>query len=185
MKDEPYFSTREYVFAAMMAAGKLVTSSILVPLTLGLRIPGLTNVIIGPFASFFLVLGLIRLRKPGSLLLITGLYSLTCLPIHLLIFLFVITGGVFAELVCTTVFRGYETRLAQGAGAVLYQMAIWPAAMFFSYLLMPETFKAFPIWVWPVAEIAIAISALVGTLVAFRVAKELVKAGKLRVEESE
>jgi hypothetical protein len=71
-----YWTTREYVFAAMTSVALLVVASIVIPFTLPLRIPGLANAVNGLFGSFFLVIGLIRLRKPGSLLLITGVYSL-------------------------------------------------------------------------------------------------------------
>jgi len=96
-----YWTTREYVLADITSAALLVVASIVIPFTLPLRIPGLANAINGLFGSFFLVIGLIRLRKPGSLLLITGVYSLICLSVSPVVFGFVLIGGVLGELICS------------------------------------------------------------------------------------
>ncbi len=48
-----YWTTREYVFAAMTAVALLVVASIVIPFTLPLRIPGLANASMGCLALFF------------------------------------------------------------------------------------------------------------------------------------
>lgn len=176
-----YWSTREYVFAAMTAAALLVTASIVIPFTLPLRIPGLANAVNGLFGSFFVTIGLIRLRRPGSLLLITGIYSLICLAISPVIFGFVLTGGLIGEIVCTLVFRGYDGRVAPVCGAVLYEMGMFPAAMALSFFFMPERYGAVAPWIFGVAELAIMTTSLAGALLGLKVAKELAQAGKLQV----
>ncbi len=47
----------------MISAALLVVASIVIPFTLPLRIPGLANAVNGLFGSFFLVIGLIRLKN--------------------------------------------------------------------------------------------------------------------------
>ncbi|MGQ9671444.1 MAG: hypothetical protein ACUVWY_14985, partial [Desulfosoma sp.] len=101
-----YWTTREYVFASMISVALFVVASIVIPFTLPLRIPGLANAVNGLFGSFFLVIGLIRLRKPGSLLLITGIHSLICLSVSPVVFGFVMTRGVFCVMIFRVVFRG-------------------------------------------------------------------------------
>jgi len=176
-----YWSTREYVFAAMTAAALLVTASIVIPFTLPLRIPGLTNAVNGLFGSFFVTIGLIRLRRPGSLLLITGIYSLICLAISPVIFGFVLTGGLIGEIVCFLIFRGYSGRIAPVCGAVLYEMGMFPAAMALSFFFMPERYGAVAPWIFVAAEAAIFTTALCGSLLGLKVAGELARAGKLQV----
>jgi len=178
-----YFTTREYVFAALLAGALLATSSIIIPLTLPLRIPGLANAVNAPFASFFLVIGLARLRKPGSLLLVLGLYALVCLLIHPVIFSFIMTGAIFAEFVCWLIFRGFRTPKAQVTGVILYELASFPAAMLFSLWLMPARALKPALWVFIVAEAAIFITALLGALAGLKVARELARAGKLHIED--
>jgi energy-coupling factor transport system substrate-specific component len=178
-----YFSTREYVLAALLAGALLAVSSIIIPLTLPLRIPGLANAVNAPFASFFLVIGLARLRKSGSLLLILGIYGLICLMIHPVIFSFIMTGAIVAEIVGWLMFRGFGSPKAQVAGAVVYEMASFPAAMLFSLLLMPAWALKPALWVFLVAEAAILAASLVGSLAGLKVARELARAGKLQIEE--
>jgi hypothetical protein len=177
-----YFTTREYVFAAMIACGLLLTASVIIPLTLPLRIPGLANAATAPFSSFFLVVGLMRLRKPGSLLLITGIYALICLAISPLIFGFIMVGGLLGEAVCSMVFKGYRGKVAPVVGAVLYEVGMFPAAMVLSLFFIPERYTNMALWVWFAAESAIVATSLMGALCGLKVARELAHAGKLQLE---
>lgn len=177
-----YFSTREYVLAALLAGALLVTASIIIPLTLPLRIPGLANAANAPFASFFLVIGLARMRKPGSLLLILGLYAVACLLIHPVIFSFILTGALVAEGVSWLLFRGFATPTAQVTGVVLYEVTAFPAAMLFSLWLLPARALK-PAWyVFLAAEGAIVATSLLGCFAGLKVARELARAGKLNLE---
>ncbi|MEJ5300545.1 MAG: hypothetical protein WHS38_06105 [Thermodesulforhabdaceae bacterium] len=178
----PYWTTREYVFAAMIAVALLLVASIVIPFTLPLRIPGLANAVNGLFGSFFVVIGLVRLRKRGALILITGIYSLICLSVSPVVFGFVLFGGLFGELICSLFFGGYKGKLAPVAGAVLYEMGMFPAAMVLSFFFLPERYKDVAPWVFIVAEGAIFITSTLGALAGLRVAQELARAGKLRLE---
>lgn len=177
-----YFSTREYVLAALLAAALLLTSSIIIPLTLPLRLPGLANAVNAPFAAFFLVIGLARLRRAGSLLLILGLYALVCLLIHPVIFSFIMSGAMVAEIVCWLWFRGFPTPRAMITGVVVYEMVSFPAAMLFSLWLLPERALRPAFWVFLIAEAAIVATTLLGGLLGLRVARELARAGKLQID---
>lgn len=177
-----YWTTRDYVFAAMISVALLVVASIVIPFTLPLRIPGLANAVNGLFGSFFVVIGLIRLRKPGSLLLITGIYSLICLSVSPLVFGFVLTGGIVGEILCTLVFREYKGRTAPVCGAILYEMGMFPAAMVLSCFFLPERYRELAPWIFIVAELAIFTTSLLGALAGLKVAKELSRAGKLNLE---
>ncbi|BBO89139.1 hypothetical protein [Desulfosarcina ovata] len=178
-----YWETREYVFAAMIAAALLVVASVVIPFTLPLRIPGLANAVNGLFGSFFVVIGLARLRRPGSLILITGIYSLICLMVSPIIFGFVLCGGLFGEVVCSLLFRGYRGKIAPVAGAVLYEMGMFPAAMLLSFFFLPDRYSGIAWWVFIVAEAAIFCTSLAGAMAGLKVAKELSMAGKLRLEK--
>jgi hypothetical protein len=182
---ELYWGTREYVFAAMTAAALLAVASIVIPLTLPLRIPGLTNSVNGFFGSFFVVIALIRLRRPGSLLLITGIYSLICLSVSPLVFGFVLFGGIFGETICFLFFRGYPGKLAPICGAVLYEMGMFPAAMLLSFFFFPERYQDVALWIFLAAETAIFTTSTAGALLGLKVAKELAKAGRLQLEPAE
>lgn len=176
----PYWTTREYVFAGMIALALLLVASVVIPMTLPLRIPGLSNTINGFFASIFVVIGLARLQKRGSLLLITGIYSLICLvAASPVVFGFVLGGGLVSEIVCSLIFRGYRGRLAPIVGAVLYEMSMFPFAMILSFFFLPERYGKVAPWVFVVAEAAIFVSSLAGSLIGLKIVTELARAGKL------
>ena len=177
-----YWTTREYVFAAMVVVGFIISAKIIIPLTLPLRIPGLANAVNAPFSAFFLTLGLMRLKKPGSLLLITGLYSLICLPISPIITGFILVGGVSGELVGSLVFKGYRGRVAPVVSAVTYEMAMYPGGLFMTFFFFPERYTQIGLWILLAAELAILTTSLVGCFVGLKVAGELAKAGKLSLE---
>jgi len=181
---QAYWTVREYVFAAMTVVVLLVVSSALIPLTLPLRIPGLANAVVSLFTSCFIVVALLRLRRPGSLLLVKGLYGLVCLLISPVITGFVLSGALVAEGVCSALFRGYRTRVAPVLGAVLYQMTSFPAAMLISFRFTPERYHTVVWWVWIVAEAAILAASLASSLAGLAIARELAKAGKLDLGEA-
>lgn len=176
------WTTNDYVFAAMISVALLVTASIIIPFTLPLNIPGLANAVNGLFGSFFIVIGLIRLKKPGSLLLITGIYSIICLSVSPVVFGFILIGGIVSELFCSLVFRGYHGKLAPVCGAVLLKMAMFPASMALSFFFLPERYKSVAPAIFILAELAIFTTATIGSLAGLKVAKELARAGKLQIE---
>ena len=178
---QAYWSTREYVFAAMTVVVLLVISSIVIPFTLPLRIPGLANAAVSLFSSCFIVVALLRLRRPGSMLLIMGIYALICLMISPVITGFVLTGAIVAESFCTLVFKGYTNKAAPVAAAVIYNMTSFVAAMFISFRFTPERYHAIVWWVWIGAETAIFTTSLLSSLVGLRIAKELSASGRLNV----
>lgn len=179
---QAYWSTREYVFAAMTVVVLFVVSSVIIPFTLPLRIPGLTNAVVSLFSNCFIVIALLRLRRPGSLLLIKGIYALICLMISPVITGFVLTGTIVAETFCSLVFRGYANKAAPVVAAILYQMTAFPAAMFISFRFTPERYHAVVWWMWIAAEAAIFATSLISSLIGLRIAKELARAGKLNIE---
>ncbi len=177
------FTTRDFVFAALVVAAQLVVSSILIPVTLPLRIPGLANAVNAPFSSCLLVIGLARLRRPGSLLLMSLIYALLCLPISPVIFSFILCGGLLGEAVGTIGFRGYCKPTAQVSSVIAYQVGMFPAAMLFSFLFTPDRFVKPAAWAWLAAEVAIIAATLIGAVAGVKIVRELVRAGKLRLEE--
>jgi hypothetical protein len=181
---QAYWSTREYVFAAMTVVILFVVSSIIIPFTMPLRIPGLANVVISLFSNCFIVIALLRLRRPGSLLLIKGIYALICLLISPVITGFVLTGAIIAEAFCSLIYKGYTNKSAPVVAAVLYQMTSFPAAMFISFRFTPERYHTVVWWVWIAAEAAIFAASLISSIVGLRIAKELARAGKLNIEVS-
>lgn len=183
----PRFTTRDYVFAALVALGQFIASAITIPLTFPLTIFGANVIVYAPFAAFFLVIGLLRLRKPGSVLLISTIYALIGLFISPVIFFFVFSSALLTEGACSLIFRGYDSTTSRVTAALLHYSLMLPASMIFSLWLMPadyvrEHFGA-GIAAWAIAELLVVAGVLAGALAGTAVGRELVKAGRLRVEE--
>lgn len=184
MTKKAYWTTREYVFAALTVVVLFVVSSIIIPFTLPLRIPGLANVVVALFSNCFIVIALLRLKRPGSLLLVKGIYASICLLISPVITGFVMSGAIVGEAVGSLVFKGYRKTVSAVVAAVIYQLIAFPAAMFISFKYTPERYHTMVWWVWIVAEASILVASLVSALVGVRIARELARAGKLDLENS-
>lgn len=181
-----YFSTRELVFAALTVVAMQIWTipaiALTLPSELSLGVMGLSNMAVAPVCSFLMAIALVRLRKPGSVLLITGLYAAAAaMGPGIYISLFILMGGVFSEVVCTLAFRGYYRPAAVVAGPTLYHVGMFPSTLFLRAvgLLNNPLGKPAP-WAYAVAVVGIAIAALIGSLLGLKVAQELVRAGKLR-----
>jgi hypothetical protein len=181
-----YFSTRELVFAALTVVAMQIWTIPAIALTLpsemSLGVMGLSNMAVAPVCSLLMAIALVRLRKPGSVLLITGLYGAAAMmgP-GLYITLFILMGGVFSEVVCTLAFRGYYRSAAVVAGPTLYHVGMFPATLFLRAVgLLNNPLGTAAPWAYAVALAGITIAALAGSLLGLKVAQELVRAGKLR-----
>ncbi len=181
-----YFSTRELVFAALTVVAMQIWTipaiALTLPSELTLGVMGLSNMAVAPVCSFLMAIALVRLRKPGSVLLITGLYAAAAaMGPGVYISLFILMGGVFAEVVCTLVFRGYHRWEAVVAGPTLYHVGMFPSTLVLrSVGLLNDPLGVTAPWAYAVAVLGITIAALVGSLLGLKVAQELVRAGKLR-----
>ncbi len=176
---------RELTFAAMMAACVVVCSNLLVVPLMKLQIPGLRHFVMAPVASFFYVLTVARLRRPGSILLVAGLQCCLYALISWIICLFVLAGAVAAE-VAGLVLRkdGYGPR-SQVVMALTYSLVSFPTALYLGLRFMPKMFAYFQTLSWAgfaVSELAIAVAGLAGALLARRVVRELVQSGRFPAE---
>jgi hypothetical protein len=186
-----YFSVRELVFAAITVVGMQVWTipaiAVSLPWELSSGVLGLSNMAVAPVCSFLLAVALVRIRKPGAVLLITGIYALAAMmgP-GVYVACFILMGGLISELVCSAVFRGYRTAAAQVAGPVLYHLGMFPSVIFLrsiGVLSSNTPLGAYPWWAYLVAAVGITVASAAGAVLGVRVARELVKAGKLRADD--
>jgi hypothetical protein len=184
-----YFSVRELVFAALTVVGMQVWTipaiAVSLPWEISVGLLGLSNMAVAPVCSFLLAVALVRIRKPGAVLLVTGLYALAALlgpGIYVATFIFM--GGLFAEIVCSVLFRGYRTGPAQVAGPVLYHLGMFPAVLLLRYVgVLQNPYPNAEVWAYPIALLGIATLSALGAVLGVKVARELVRAGKLRTDD--
>ncbi len=177
------FTARDYAFAALIVAALLVANGIAVPLVLGIQLPGIRNAVSAPLASLLLAVALVRLQRRGAVLLVYTPLALLYSAINPLIGSFVFAGAAFTELVCGLLLGGYRSRVVWLLTPLVYQLASFAAALGLSAFFMPaQLYRGAAWWLWVLMGTAIVALSLLGAWIGVRLARELIRAGRLRVD---
>ena len=179
------FQIKDVVFLAIMSAVALATCAVM-PLVISLQplIFGISQLVTALQIGVFFAIGLYKVRKPGSLLLMALMMGLIQLMMSPPMFLSSILNGVLIELI-VLLFRGYEKDAAVFVAAMLHT----PLSLPFNYLynrlikgadspLAAVADKA-PWAAVGMSLTVIAVSAL-GALIGIKLARELRKSGVLK-----
>jgi hypothetical protein len=170
-----YFSTRELVFAAMTVVAMQIWTipaiALTLPAELSLGAVGLSSMAVAPVCSALLAIALVRLRRRGSLLLVTGLYAaIAAMGPGVYVALFVLIGGLVAEAVNLAIFGGYRTRAAVLAGPTLYHLAMFPATLVLRAVgLLNNPLGQIAPWLYAASFASVGILAFLGGLAKLRV----------------
>lgn len=178
------FKVKDIVFLAIISAAALVTCAVM-PLVASLQtvVFGIAQLVTGLQISVFFSIGLMRVRKTGSLLimaLLTGLFQLLMAPP---MFFSNIVIGLLIELLVIVIFKGFKKTSAIFFAVLIYN----PLSLPFNYLYnllfgreaMVEVAAKAP-WITVLMSVAvIAVSAL-GGFIGIKISKELIKAGKMK-----
>ena len=103
------FQIKDVVFLAIMSAVALATCAVM-PLVISLQplIFGISQLVTALQIGVFFAIGLYKVRKPGSLLLMALMMGLIQLMMSPPMFLSSVLNGVLIELIVLLLFRGYE-----------------------------------------------------------------------------
>ena len=178
------FQVRDIVFLAIVSAIALVTCGVM-PLVIPYLtvIFGIAQLVTGLQLSLFYAIGLAKVRKPGSLLIMTLFTGLIQLAMSPPMFITTIVTGVFSELLVGLIFHGYEKDGAVFFGA----MIVTPLTLPFNYLynlwfgkkaLAAVAAKSVGMTIGMSAAV-IAVSAL-GAFLGMKIFRELQKSGALK-----
>lgn len=180
----PRFAARDYAFAALIVAALLVVNGAVVPLTLGIQIPGIRNAASAPLASLLLAVALVRLQRRGAVLLVLAPLALLYLAIHPVITAFVLLGALCTEILCGLPLRGYRSTPAWLLAPMIYQLCSFAAGSALATFLLPAQFYRGAAWyLWAGMTAAIIALSLAGAGIGIRLARELIRAGRLRPVE--
>ena len=176
------FQIKDVVFLAIMSAVALATCAVM-PLGISLQplIFGISQLVTALQIGVFFAIGLYKVRKPGSLL-IMGLIQLMMSPP---MFLSSVLNGVLIELIVLLLFRGYEKDAAVFVAAMLHT----PLSLPFNYLYnrlvkgtdspLAAVADRAPLAAVGMTLAVVAVSAL-GALIGIKIARELKKSGVLK-----
>ncbi len=178
------FKIKDIVFLAIMAAVTLCTCAVM-PLVASLQttVFGIAQVITSLQIAVFFSIGLMKVRKVGSLFimsLLMGLFELMMAPA---MFFSNLILGVLLEVFAALVFRGYHSDKAVFFTVLLFNPLSLPFNVLYNYLFGREAMVAvltLTPWLTVVMTLAvIAISAL-GAFLGIKISRELQKSGAMK-----
>lgn len=178
------FKIKEIVFLAIISAVALVTCAVM-PLVASLQtvIFGIAQLVTSLQLSVFFSIGLMRVRKVGSLFImavLTGLIQLLMAPA---MFFSNVVVGFVVEIIAIVIFRGYRSNAAVFVCSMLYNPLSLPFSVLYNYLFGREAMVAVATkapWITVLMSLAvIAISAL-GSWLGIKISKELKKSGAMK-----
>ena len=122
---------KDVVFLAIMSAVALATCAVM-PLVISLQplIFGISQLVTALQIGVFFAIGLYKVRKPGSLLIMALMMGLIQLMMSPPMFLSSVLNGVLIELIVLLLFGGYEKDGAVFCAAMLHT----PPSLPFNYL---------------------------------------------------
>ena len=182
------YKIKDIVFLAIITACTLITGAVM-PLLVNVPLFGIVQLGLGLQFSIFPVIGMVKVRKPGALLLQSIFISV------FLIFMFppmalIIVCALVAETLALLIFRGYKNDWACVFAGTLYMPLTLPLMWLYYnafYTVTGEEKAATSMFlgganIGVVVGISIAVVALcfVGSVVGMLIARELKKAGVLK-----
>ena len=179
------FQIKDVVFLAIMSAVALATCAVM-PLVISLQplIFGISQLVTALQIGVFFAIGLYKVRKPGSLLIMALMMGLIQLMMSPPMFLSSVLNGILIELI-VLLFRGYERDTAVFVAAMLHT----PLSLPFNYLYnrlvkgadspLAAVADRAPLAAVGMTLAVVAVSAL-GALIGIKIARELKKSGVLK-----
>ena len=178
------FKVKDIVFLAIISAATLCTCAVM-PLVSSLQtvVFGIAQVVTALQISVFFSIGLMKVRKTGSLFIIsllTGLFQLLMAPAMFFSNIFI---GLLLEILVYLIFKGFKKDGAVFFAAVLYNPLSLPFNYVYNLLFGREAMVAVAAkapWVTVgMSAAVIALSAL-GALIGIKISRELKKSGAIK-----
>lgn len=183
------YKIKDIVFLAIMSACMLVTGAIM-PLVTQVPLFGIIELCLGLQFSIFPVIGLMKVRKPFALILMSLFCGIFFAFMFLPMFVCAMVCAVIVEALVLLIFRGYKRAAACVLAGTLYMPMTLPFLYLWYnviYSINPaEDGKAVQAFVgadpWVAIGISVAVLALcfVGAIVGMIISRELKKAGVLK-----
>lgn len=178
------FKIKDIVFLAIISAVAMATSAIM-PLVASLQtvIFGIAHVVVSLQISLFFAIGLMKIRKVGSLFimaLLTGLFQLLMAPP---MFFSNIVVSLIIELLVVLIFKGYQKDKAIFFAVLLYNPLGLPFNVLYNYLFGRESMvlvlTSAPGLAIIMCLLVLALSAL-GAYLGIKISKELKQSGVMK-----
>lgn len=182
MKILQRYTVKDIVFLAILAAALTITGMITMPLVMTVTLFGVRNAAAAIFYGIFGAIGLMRVRKPGALILLGLFNGVVLLMMSPVMFFNNAVGSLLAEIVTLLIFRNYRSDKSIILASGLFVPMTLPLSIVFGMLLNGQTFAQLveqPLVSSLICVGAVALSFL-GAFIGLKIGKELQKAGKLK-----
>lgn len=182
------FKIRDIVFLAIMAACMILTGAIM-PLAAQVPVFGIIQVCLGLQFSIFPTLGMLKVRKPGSLLLMSIFTGVVLVFMNWIMFVCLLICAVICEGLVLLIFRGYKKDWASFfSGIVYFSLSLPFLYIYYAYIYTfagdeGEAVQAFiGSDTWTAIGMSVAVIAIcaIGATIALLIYRELRKSGRIK-----
>lgn len=182
------FKIKDIVFLAIMAACMLVTGAIM-PLVGQIPVFGIVQVCLGLQFSIFPVIGMMKVRKTGSLLFMSLCCGVVLVFMNTIMFACTLICALITEVLTALIFRGYKKDGASVfAGIIFFPLTLPFLYIYYNFLytVTKDTGVAVKAFIGADPWIAIGMSAAVlavcalGSFIGYIIARELRKSGVMK-----
>lgn len=176
------FQVKDFVFLAVLSAAMTLCGGITMPLVMHTTVFGLRNMAAAPIYSIFVAIGLMKVRKPGTLTII-GLFSGAPLIFFSTVMFFNnFVSAIIAELIMLLIFKGYQKKVSVFVTTGIYMPFSLPISVLFSLWLNGQSYDQLTAnpKISVLTSIGTIALAFLGAAIGMKIAAELQKAGKLK-----
>ena len=129
------YKIKDIVFLAIMAACMLVTGAIM-PLVGNIPVFGIVQVCLGLQFSIFPVIGMMKVRKTGSLLFMSVCCGVVLIFMSTVMFVCILICAVITEALTVLIFRGYKKDGASVfAGIIFFPLTLPFLYIYYNFLV--------------------------------------------------
>lgn len=182
------YKIKDIVFLAMMSAATMVTGGIM-PLVGQIPLFGIIQLCLGLQFSLFPVIGMMKVRKPGSLILMSLFCGAIMVFMNTVMFVCILICAFIAESLALLIFRGYRNNGAFLLSGTLYFPLTLPFLYVwykFIYTWTGQEGQAVSAFLGssPAAAVGMSAAALavsfIGAFLGMIISKELKKSGVMK-----
>ncbi len=180
------FTVKDIVFLAIISAITLVTSAVM-PLVIAVPVFGIIQVALGFQFSLFPAIGVMKVRKPGSVLFIAIFSGIVLVFMNPVMFACLAICALISETVALIIFKGYEKNATCFVASALYLPLSLPfLSLWYKAIGIGDSGEAVKALVNPAPLMAVLMTLAViaicclGALVGIKISKELQKSGALK-----
>ncbi len=174
---------KDVVFLAIISAVATCTAAVMA-FVANIYIFGLAQLVTGFQFSLFLAIALMKVRKPGTMMifaLLTGLVELFMAPV---MFISSLLAGLILELLVIFVFKGYESNKPVFIASWLFLPLTLPFNLIYYFLISKHYVEKFFGSGFMIVSLVCVVGAIVvsalGAFLGIKISKELKKAGVMK-----